>query len=166
MLVPVLSRRVTQGHWRVAVCAAAGTLLLGGCALLQPPPKPSHPAAHLPPKPHPVPPTTPTGSAAAAGALHPPPSAPGAAAPPSAAPPPVRVVGWSQEAVRRLLGPPAEQSAQGAAQTWRYRGADCQVDIAFYYDVTRGDFFALSQHREAGGDAAACLARLRAGHGD
>ena len=164
MPVPVLSRGVTAGHGLPVLCAiGTGLFLLGGCALFQPPPKPSHRAAHVPPKPHPAPSTTPTGSAAAAGALHPQPSAP-ASAEPEGGPAPVRVVGWSQEAVQRLLGPPTEQNARGAGQTWRYQGRDCQVEIAFYYDVTRGDFFALSQHPTEGGEAAACLARIRAAH--
>jgi hypothetical protein len=165
MPIPVLSRRVTAGHSLPALWAAgAGLLLLAGCTLLQPTPKPSHPVAHVPPKPHPAPSATPTGSAAAAGALHPQPTAPVPSAT-AAETVPLRVVGWSQEAVRRRLGSPAEQSAQGAGQTWRYQGRDCQVDIAFYYDVTRGDFFALSQRPTEGGDAGACLARVQAAHG-
>jgi hypothetical protein len=164
MPVPVLSRRVTAGHGLPTLCAiATGLLLLGGCAVFEPPPKPSHPVAHAPPKPHVAPSTTPTGSAAAAGALHPQPSTP-ASSEPAGVSAPIRVVGWSQEAVRRLLGPPAEQNARGAGQTWRYQGRDCQVEIAFYYDVTRGDFFALSQHPSEGSDAANCLARVHPAH--
>lgn len=155
ILAPALSRRVTAGHGRAAFTAGVASLALAlaGCALLPPPPKPQR-SAHLPPKPHPVTSTAPSGSAAAAGALHhqPPPAAPPAA--------PVQVVGLSQDAVRRLLGPPAAEHAQGPAQTWTYEGIGCRVEIAFYYDVTRSGFFALSQQLAGGGDGETCLAQI------
>lgn len=129
----------------------AAALGVAGCALLPPPRKPQH-AAVTHPQPHPST-APPSGSAAAAGRLH-----------PGLPPPPVNVVGLSQAAVRGLLGPPAAQSSQGAAQTWTYAGAGCRVLIAFYYDVTRRDFFALSEHLAGGGEGKDCLARIHAAH--
>jgi hypothetical protein len=122
----------------------------------------------------------PTGSAAAAGAARAkPPTAPetpppevqtATLAPPAAtAPPPplpgVAVVGLPQTQVRALLGPPATRATHGPVQTWTYRGSACAVEISFYYDVTRSEFFALSQRAESGGDAADCLAKLHASAG-
>ena len=68
------------------------------------------------------------------------------------------MVGLSQDDVRRLLGEPTSQSARGAAQTWTYQGSGCSVDIVFYYDVTRGGFFALSEQLAGGGEGGTCLA--------
>ena len=140
----------------LAVLALA-VLALAGCGLLPPPHKPTvqtatpaHPPRPHPPRPTPLPTT---GSAAAAGRL------------PQVSTPPLRVVGLSQEAVRRLLGDPAAAHAEGPAQTWRYDGpAGCRVDIAFYFDVTRSGFFALSQRLAGGGDGGDCLARIHAAH--
>ncbi len=162
MAGPVLSRPVTGGHSSAVLVLAAAALALGGCSLLAPP-KPPVPVAQLPlplpplpPRPPPAPAAPLTGSAAAAGRLARPP-----AEPPSA---PLQVVGLSQDAVRRLLGPPAAETAQGPSQTWTYQGAGCRVDIAFYYDVTRSGFFALSEQRAGGGEAAECLARIHDTH--
>ncbi len=149
----------------LACLLALFCLGLGGCALFAPPkPKPvvHHPApvAH-----HARPPasTAPSGSAAAAGTLpHPPPAPAPAPAPEPLAP--VDVVGLSQSEVRALLGPPAARVAQGANETWTYRGPGCSAEVAFYYDVSRSAFFALSQRLTGGGGAQQCLAQVHAAH--
>jgi hypothetical protein len=78
---------------------------------------------------------------------------------PGTPPLPTTVVGLSQEQVRGLLGAPAATAAHGTKQTWTYRNGSCSVDIAFYYDVTRNGFFALSHHAAGGGGD--CLSRIR-----
>jgi hypothetical protein len=64
----------------------------------------------------------------------------------------------SQSDVRRLLGPPTATSTRGAAVAWTYQRAGCTIEVAFYYDVTRNGFFALSQRPIGSGDDQACLA--------
>ena len=155
---------MTAGHSRACLPLLAA-LALGGCALLgPPPPKKPPPVAHLPQHPHPPAALPTTGSAAAAARLQPDTAAPA----PSAAPPPspaqVNVIGLSEDAVRRLLGDPSGQAASGPAQTWTYDGGGCQVQIAFFYDVTRSNFFALSARQPDGGDGRDCLDRIHASH--
>ncbi len=88
-----------------------------------------------------------------------------APAPPVAAPLPATVVGLSRDEVRARLGAPAVTSDSGPAQTWTYRTDGCSLYIAFFFDVTRNGFFALSQHATSPqGDQPACLARLAAAH--
>lgn len=135
-------------------------MLLGqaGCAL-SPPAKPvvtTHPLRHR----HPY--AASASASSAARALHrqrpedrPPP-------PPDAAP--VNVVGLSQTQVRRSLGTPAERATHGPAQTWTYRSEGCSVRITFYYDVTRGDFFALSQQAADGEDRQNCPTLIHDDH--
>jgi hypothetical protein len=76
----------------------------------------------------------------------------------------LQLVGLSQSEVRRLLGPPTTSSTKGAAVAWIYQHAGCTVEIAFYYDVTRNGFFALSQRSLGGGEAQACLANAHDNH--
>jgi hypothetical protein len=155
---------------------------LAGCAT--PPPKPPPKAAtHIAPtRPppgkiavHRPPPAVqkpavaqePLAPPAAAAAPEPTEAAPAApppdvAPPPAGAPPPATVIGLSQTDVRALLGEPATAGAAGPAQTWTYRTAACSLTVAFFYDVTRAAFFALSAHAEKLSEPE-CLARL---HGD
>jgi hypothetical protein len=94
------------------------------------------------------------------------------AVPPATVPPdvpptnpgPLQLVGLSQSEVRRLLGPPTASSTKGAAVAWIYQHAGCTIEIAFYYDVTRNGFFALSQRSTGGGEAQACLANAHDNH--
>jgi hypothetical protein len=82
-------------------------------------------------------------------------------APPAVAAGPATLVGLSQGDVRGLLGEPAASGAAGPGQTWTYRSAECSLTVAFFYDVTRGAFFALSDHAEPLPEVD-CLSRLRA----
>jgi hypothetical protein len=130
----------------------------------------SAPPAALPDPSQPV--TSSSLSPVAAAQLPPPPAATPAAAVPSGAPPgppsanpaPLQLVGLSQSDVRQLLGPPTASSTKGAAVAWIYQHAGCTIEIAFYYDVTRNGFFALSQHSTGGGEAQACLANAHDNH--
>lgn len=102
-------------------------------------------------------------SPAASGAAEPPPEQSAAASPPvPAAPPaPARITGLRAEEVRQRFGQPLSQRTSGAARVWRYQGTNCVVDVFFYYDTRRADFFALEQRLD--GQAAspeACMATL------
>ncbi len=130
----------------------AAALLLAGCSLFIPPPKPQH-ASHPVPRSRQVVRQSPTGSAAAAAMLRPRPSL----SPPATPRAPIELVGMSQTAVRDLLGPPSESSTRGASQTWTYEGPGCRLEVVFYYDVTRNEFFALSQQQDSTPKGTGCL---------
>ncbi|MBL8837016.1 MAG: hypothetical protein JNL66_12265 [Alphaproteobacteria bacterium] len=84
-----------------------------------------------------------------------------APAPPAAPAAPQRITGWRAEDVRQRFGQPASQRTAGAARVWRYQGANCAVDVFFYYDTRQATFVALDQRLD--GQAAspeACLATV------
>ena len=82
------------------------------------------------------------------------------AIPPTTEPLLATVVGMSQAKVRSLLGEPASTGETGPSQTWTYHAAACSLVVGFFFDVTRGAFFALTAHAEPPPEAD-CLARLR-----
>ncbi len=53
------------------------------------------------------------------------------------------MVGLSQTETEGLLGPPTSAIDRPPAKVWQYRTRDCSVDIYFYLDVGRNDFYAL-----------------------
>jgi hypothetical protein len=155
-------------------------LAVTGCSLLHVPASPRR-TTHLPRRPHRSVPTMPTGSPTAATVpSQPVPSAPAAAALPDPTPspnptvlpvprplpnpPPLQMIGLSQSEVRRLLGPPTTSSTTGTAQAWTYQRADCRVEIAFYYDVTRSGFFALNTRLTRGGGQQDCPVKIHDDH--
>jgi hypothetical protein len=175
---------------RTFLCLIPALLLtLAGCSLAPVTAGPQR-TTHLRPRPHKPASTVPTQADSGAPAVLPDPSQPvtssnlsppaGAAVPPAdtaAVPPavgppeappanpvPLQLVGLSQSEVRRLLGPPTASSTKGAAVAWIYQHAGCTIEIAFYYDVTRNGFFALSQRSTGGGEAQACLANAHDNH--
>jgi hypothetical protein len=60
-------------------------------------------------------------------------------------PTPIGIIGRSQESVRELLGSPSARTSHGASQTWTYSGPYCALEISFYFDLARNDFYALSE---------------------
>lgn len=169
--------------------AAFSLVLLEGCQTYRPPAptpgqlaqqqprRPVRPArppaartAQEPPATPDAPAAEPAGNAEANGVAEPPPSEQLAALPEqaTAAPPPtaaapsaVRVTGLRADEVRQRLGQPAAQRNAGAARVWRYQGANCAVDVFFYYDTRQATFVALEQRLD--GQAAssdACLATV------
>jgi hypothetical protein len=98
-------------------------------------PKPAEPKQPSPAEPSPEPATEPAAE-------------PSPSPPPPAEPPPTSVIGLSQADVRTLLGNPTTAGENGPAQTWVYRVSTCSLTVAFFYDVTRGGFFALTMHAE------------------
>lgn len=128
-------------------------LLAAGCAHKPPPaPPPAQAKPDLPPLPrakpeahaHPVPPAAPPG-------------------------PDIVLVGLSQSEIQSVLGDPADRVEQGAGQSWTYRAPHCKVELTFFFDVSRNDFYALDRHVEGtdGSEKAAqrCLRQIREGHG-
>lgn len=137
--------------FRVTAIAAV-TLVLGGCAHKPPPAPPPAPAhVELPPLPRPKPEAH----------AHPNP-------PPPAQGPDIVLVGASQAEIQSALGEPTDRVEQGAGQSWTYRGPHCKVDLTFFFDVSRNDFYALDSHIEGtdGSEKAAqrCLKQIREGH--
>lgn len=68
---------------------------------------------------------------------------------PPTPPAPLKLIGLSRGEAESLLGPPAAEAERSPAKVWQYRAADCTVDVYFYLDVARNEFYAL--HYEARG---------------
>jgi hypothetical protein len=69
------------------------------------------------------------------------------------------VIGHSEDETERLLGKPLRVTEEASAKVWHYQGSDCAVDVTFFFDVTRGKFFALDV-TPITGEVGRCLAKL------
>ena len=49
-----------------------------------------------------------------------------------------QLIGLDEAAAQRLLGPATEQSDAPPAAIWRYRTANCELDLFFYLDLRSG----------------------------
>jgi hypothetical protein len=109
--------------------------------------------APLPPAPKPRParvarlPAAPAEKPPPGHALH---SAPPEPAAPESAPavealplPDIKLVGLSRGEAASLLGAPVEERDAAPAKIWKFTSGECVVDIYFYLDVKRNDFYAL-----------------------
>jgi hypothetical protein len=77
-----------------------------------------------------------------------------------AAPPDKRaVIGHSEDETETLLGKPIRVTEEASAKVWHYQSGDCAVDVTFFFDVSRGKFFALDV-TPITGDVARCLAKF------
>lgn len=83
----------------------------------------------------------------------------------------IKVVGLSRPETQALLGPPSGEAERSPAKVWQYLTGDCAVDVYFYLDVARNDFYALHYETRApiasagtaplnGAAADGCLRRL------
>ena len=87
----------------------------------------------------------------ATAALPPPPPAPEPPVVPAAS----QLIGRTPQQVEALLGRPTDERERPPARIRRYELADgCAMEVAYYLDVNRGDFYALNAKR----DTAACAA--------
>ena len=79
----------------------------------------------------------------------------------TAPPPDIVVVGRSQADVKAALGEPSIRVQQGAGQTWTWRGDHCSLNLIFFFDTSRNDFYALDRRLEGTdgteADAQRCL---------
>jgi hypothetical protein len=55
------------------------------------------------------------------------------------------LVGLSELAVLATVGKPDDTEAEGAGQTLIWRAGSCSLGVTFFLDVTRNQYFALSQ---------------------
>ena len=152
--------RTIKGVARAVSLAAL--LALGACALvdemLNPPEEPQPvvvecdpaPAAEqpLPPAPKPRPPARVARLPAPAERTPPAPAAQPPQqpepAPEMAAPlPEIKLVGMSRGEAASLLGAPSEERDAAPAKIWKFSAGECAVDVYFYLDVKRNDFYAL-----------------------
>lgn len=73
---------------------------------------------------------------------------------------PVRLIGLSTGETSALLGRPESEREASPGKIWHYSSGPCSVDVHFFFDVSRNDFYALD-YKAKGDDADACLNRLR-----
>lgn len=126
--------------------------------------KPVDPRAAAPRPPRPRPTTASQGAQPA-----PPATAPETAAvqtPETVEPPaaPMKLTGLTQRETLALLGRPVSETDQPPAKVWRYRGTGCTLDLFFYLDLQRNEFFALHQAIDGARDATgqqSCIAGVR-----
>ena len=61
----------------------------------------------------------------------------------------IKLVGLSRPETMALLGPPTGESERSPAKVWQYLTGDCTVEVYFYLDVARNDFYALHYETRA-----------------
>ena len=137
-------------RFKFLVVVGLGLGLLAGCAhappaappqtaALQPPPLPVRaPSPHprvfpLPPR-KPTPPPEESGAEADAGL-----SSSGLERTPSAS----QLIGLDEAAATRLFGSAVEETEMPPAKTWRYRSANCELDLIFYLNLRTGKMRAI-----------------------
>jgi hypothetical protein len=80
--------------------------------------------------------------------------------------PEIKLVGMSRGETATLLGAPEEERDAAPAKIWKFAAGECAVDVYFYLDVARNDFYALHYNVQNGngattGEAAdRCLQRI------
>jgi hypothetical protein len=83
-------------------------------------------------------------------------------APPSAD---IALIGLSRPEIIDILGEPTDQSDRGTAKSWVYRGPGCSLELTFFFDVSRSDFYALYRRVDGTDGTQAgiqrCLQQLR-----
>lgn len=57
--------------------------------------------------------------------------------------PPPRLVGLSESEAIGLLGEPEARQEARPAKLWVYKGHDCELELSFFFDVSRNAFFIL-----------------------
>lgn len=117
-----------------AILILAATLMLCGCGIID-----SGDNAVAPPPPPPPRPAEAAADSARAPRLAPaPPPRPAAPAVPE-----LKVVGLNQAETEALIGPPTSSVDRPPAKVWQYRPRECALDVYFYLDVGRNEFYAL-----------------------
>jgi len=89
----------------------------------------------------------------------PPPAAPPSPSPPASSGGKIpELVGLSEPAVVSQMGKPDDIAAEGAGQALIWRSGPCELRVTFFLDVTRNQYFALSQELSE----ATCVERIAA----
>lgn len=159
-----------------AIMAAMAALQVAGCAeLMRGPPHPASTVARRPPAHRPAV-ARPGGPAEAPGATEPAGAAPadstvaqpGAPDAVASLVAPIELVGRSRADVVRLLGEPSTRKELASGQSWTYEADGCSLEVLFFLDLSRNDFYALQQHM-AGGDGTPagtqrCVEQIRHAH--
>jgi hypothetical protein len=178
---PVLRSFVAMRRSAVAAMLC-GAVSLGGCALIdealnppepepaavvEPPPPVAEPV--LPPAPRPRPPAR-VARLPAPAERPAQPQSPPVQAQPEPAPEPVlpeiKLVGMSRGETATLLGAPTEERDAAPAKIWKFAAGECALDVYFYLDVARNDFYALHYNVQdrwgvtTGEPAERCLQRI------
>jgi hypothetical protein len=79
--------------------------------------------------------------------------------------PDIELIGLSQPQAVELFGTPSEQTERDGGKTWTWRAPRCVVELLFYLDLSRNDYYVLDR-RVLGTDgteraAQACLRKLQ-----
>lgn len=79
----------------------------------------------------------------------------------------ITLVGLNMQQTRDRLGPPTEEIEQAPAKVWRYRNAQCSLDVAMYPDV-QTQVFRVLNYEVKGNDGTEqgrrkCISGLRTG---
>jgi hypothetical protein len=80
--------------------------------------------------------------------------------------PEIKLVGMSRGEAATLLGAPTEERDVAPAKIWKFATGECVVDVYFYLDVARNDFYALHYNVQdrngatTGEAAERCLQRI------
>ena len=80
--------------------------------------------------------------------------------------PEFKLVGMSRGETATLLGAPTEERDAAPAKIWKFMSGECVVDVYFYLDVARNDFYALHYNVQdrygvtTGEPAERCLQRI------
>ena len=174
--------RLSDRRWRGVsrIVAILGCAALGACAALdemlapqQPQPEPAAAVEEAPPPVAAPLPRAPRPRPARVARLPSPSPQPSAAPQPEPEPeaesiptPEIRLLGMSRGEAATTLGAPLEERDSAPAKIWKYANADCAVELYFYLDVARNDFYALhyyvhnSNGAMAGEAADRCLQRI------
>lgn len=70
-----------------------------------------------------------------------------------------KLVGLSEVETARLLGQPAEETAQPPGKVWVYKAAGCRLAVHLFPDMDRGGFYTLDTTAEEG-SRDACVGKL------
>jgi hypothetical protein len=80
--------------------------------------------------------------------------------------PEFKLVGMSRGETATLLGAPTEERDAAPAKIWKFMAGECVIDVYFYLDVARNDFYALHYNVQdrygvtTGEPAERCLQRI------
>ena len=169
--VAVAADRGDSRRFGVSALVGLGVGVLAGCvypppaappqiAAIQPAPSPRAPSSpphvfSLPPR-KPTPPPQASAAKADVGSESALLSSSGLERTPSAS----ELIGLDETAATQLFGSAAEQTDAAPAKIWRYRSANCELDLTFYLDLRTGKMRALNYAFKGPAGQQSCLRSL------